>query len=275
MKHTEIRDILECRYQKIEIAFNKVMEGFGTDEIHLFRVEVKKLRAFLKLVRTIRDGTHAGKLPARLRKFYGAIGIVRNLQVQEQRILTESEAGCYVLPRQYLHLLEEKKTIDIAAAGGIASGKAPFRKGMDQVGAILPGKLNPKMIKRFVSSEISALERLLTPVYPDDESLHLVRKLIKDLQYTWTYIIEDLSITLSHGLPAGKDDIKRIAARLGDFQDISDGLELLNADNLIRVDNEEERSVLQHIGRKWREENENARPELYELLKKTCIQYRC
>lgn len=275
MKHTEIRDIIEGRYQKINMAFNKVMEAFGTDEIRLFRVEVKKLRAFLKLVRTMRDGSHAGRLPARLRKFYGAIGIVRNLQVQEQRILTEATAGSYALPSQYLHLLEEEKTTNVAVAAKIGSGKSPFRKGMDQVVAILPGKLHPRMIKQFVSSEISAMEQLLTPASPDDETLHLMRKLIKDLQYTWTYITKDPAVAISYGLPVAKDDFKRITARLGDFQDISDGLELLNADSLDRIDNEGERSVLQHIERKWREENENAKPDLYDLLKKNWLQYHC
>ena len=52
MKYDEIIDVLDKRFKKIKKHYNNVLEDFSPQEIHDFRLEVKRLRAFIRMVNT-------------------------------------------------------------------------------------------------------------------------------------------------------------------------------------------------------------------------------
>jgi CHAD domain-containing protein len=110
MKHREAVGIIETRFRKINVTLKRLISNFATEDIHQFRIEVKKLRAFLHAIKT------ELKLPRRLRKFYDSIGIVRNLELQQQRIakvVTETGGS---LPSKYLSTINAKATTNIEKA---------------------------------------------------------------------------------------------------------------------------------------------------------------
>lgn len=49
MKEKEIAEVVEGRFKTIKKLSHKIIKEFNADDIHDFRVEVKKLRAFLQL----------------------------------------------------------------------------------------------------------------------------------------------------------------------------------------------------------------------------------
>lgn len=53
MKHIKIKNIIKNVYARINLLLEQVILHFNEEEIHLFRVEVKKLRAFMRLVSTV------------------------------------------------------------------------------------------------------------------------------------------------------------------------------------------------------------------------------
>jgi hypothetical protein len=70
MKHLEIEAIVEKRLEKIDTAFNKARLQLNQDDIRAFRVKVKKLAAFLRLVNAAKAQAHPIKLPRKMLKVY-------------------------------------------------------------------------------------------------------------------------------------------------------------------------------------------------------------
>lgn len=110
MKHKEARDIIESRFKKINASFGAVVTDFATEDIHRFRVEIKKLRAFL----------HATKkgltLPKQLKKFYSLASVIRNLQMQQQRIVKAAAETEDPLPSNYLSIVDAESFANIEKA---------------------------------------------------------------------------------------------------------------------------------------------------------------
>ena len=51
----------------------------------------------------------------------------------------------------------------------------------------LPGNPGERTIKKFIQDKINELERFLKEL-PDDDVLHNIRKLLKDILYNWSFI---------------------------------------------------------------------------------------
>jgi CHAD domain-containing protein len=88
MVSQKIHLAIQRHYRRVKTLGKTVAETWAEEDIHQFRVEVKKLRAFLRLA----GSTHTGikpRLPRRLHTFYSMVGIVRCLQLQ--RILPDEE----------------------------------------------------------------------------------------------------------------------------------------------------------------------------------------
>ncbi|HEY2727342.1 MAG TPA: CHAD domain-containing protein, partial [Parafilimonas sp.] len=50
MKEKEIIEIIQDRFKIIDKLYRKIIDEFDADDIHDFRVAVKKLRAFLRFL---------------------------------------------------------------------------------------------------------------------------------------------------------------------------------------------------------------------------------
>src|SRR5580692_4119732 len=100
MTQQETIYIIKCRFEKIATSFDEAIAYLDAEDIHAFRAEVKKLRAFLQLAPS---GTKV-KMPGRLHLFYRMVGEIRNLQLQQQRI-RDAFLGQNCLPQTYLNLL--------------------------------------------------------------------------------------------------------------------------------------------------------------------------
>ena len=87
MNQEQIKHITNNHYRKLKKHIKKVSEDFNLEAIHQFRVEYKKLRAFLRMI--LQDHVTAGeiKISKKLKKGYNISGSIRDLQLQQQRIL--------------------------------------------------------------------------------------------------------------------------------------------------------------------------------------------
>ena len=107
MTQQETIHTIKSYFEKIQASFDVAIAYLDAEDIQAFRIEVKKLWAFLHLVS---NGAKV-KPPRRLHVFYRMVGVIRNLQLQEQRI-----RGAFLyqscIPQTYLNLL----AIETAAA---------------------------------------------------------------------------------------------------------------------------------------------------------------
>src|SRR6516162_822833 len=101
MKGKEINEIIEDKFKTLSKLSQKITRKF---DIHDFRVEVKKLRAFLRLL-DIKKRNDEPIIPKLLKTFYGYIGIIRNIQLYKHSLFKYITDHNIDKPEKYLTLL--------------------------------------------------------------------------------------------------------------------------------------------------------------------------
>jgi hypothetical protein len=268
MKRKETVNIIRRRFKKINTAFRSLPPHFNAQDIHVFRVEVKKLKAFLRFTGMEGNKSDKGsglKLPKKLRDFYKITGDLRNLQLQDQNIRKSFAAGDRKLPHQYLDLLSREVAGNIFLAELLVKNKKNFKKEQVRIIARLPTRTGKRSTEKFMRSKTEAVQDLLTLSSPTDESFHSVRKSFKDLLYTQSYTEDQYA--LQQPLPPAYSDIGSLADQLGDLQDLRIGVGLLQPAYTDKVIPEKERIDLLDLRGQWQEEKQRKELEIYALLK--------
>lgn len=268
MKHEEIRRIIKKRFEKLDFAFDNVRLHYSEDSIRVFRVKVKKLQACLNLIHSEKGDGQPIALPTKINKLYDAAGAIRSLQIQQQYIHKTLRDKHTVLPETYLNWLTSHITNLIEIAANQSHLKQPFEKAEHQVLKELPDRLTKKTIRKFTRSNLHTLGKLLAPVFPEDESFHAVRKLLKGLLYTWPYLENNVSLISSYSTLSSEQSITSFTVLLGNFHDISSALHLLHANCFNDQFSENEREILRDIEKIWRKDNETAREKINTRLQK-------
>jgi CHAD domain-containing protein len=263
MNRRATQHIINSRWKNIQYTFSRVKVGFSIEDIHAFRLEIKKMRAFLRLYGSAKGRP---KLAGHLHRFYSLLGVIRNLQLQQQRITEAWKGRKESLPRLYLTMLETEIVIKTAEAKSFAKDTLSIKKEKEKILAKMPGPINGKAIRGFVQTSAGKLENLWGWPYPlEDDTLHSIRKLLKDLFYNYAYIAKEAS-TLLPAAFREKVSIKNITDMLGDFQDMRMKLDLLQPDYLSTVNDERERTALEGLKKDWEEEKAKNKESIIQKL---------
>src|SRR6266436_3162758 len=83
------RQVISLRLHRLKRNYALIKRSKGMEDIHHFRVEIKKLRAFLRMLQTGRDAPI--KIPGSLKKIYHYAGLIRELQLHQQTIKTTGD----------------------------------------------------------------------------------------------------------------------------------------------------------------------------------------
>jgi CHAD domain-containing protein len=258
MKKRKTASVIRQRFDKINKTLAKITVDFGSKDIHDFRVEFKKIRAFLRLAAS--DRATGG----RLHHFYHIAGFIRNLQLQQQRIGEEWENKDHP-PQSYLDLLNEEKSARIELAKNYARKKLSIEKEQQRALTTTPPRLSKAASRRFSRSAAAHLEQLSGARPIADDSMHEIRKRLKDLSYNQPFINKEAALILPASLLT-REKLHIILDALGEFQDLRSGLALLQPYYLDRITDTQERAALEALKKKWEEEKERRKKDLYVLL---------
>jgi CHAD domain-containing protein len=245
MKEDAIIAILELRIKKIRKHFFKLQESLDPEELHDFRLEMKKLKAFLRLLNTGKPHGKKIRLSKEVKEYYSLTGNVRNLQLYEQRIQRLVEEHQLAKPVAYLALLEQE-TIKAIEQLKPAAEKISFQQLRKKVLEFVPSRLDASDCKYYLVLQQNALAALLLPVTNRDEALHEVRKIIKDIGYNRAYLSSYMSLILPAFL-IKKEQTDAIGEKLGAFHDLCVSLYLIQLPIALQVKGQEERAVLQEL----------------------------
>lgn len=178
MDHKTIRHIIHVFFRRLKKLNHQVKKRFAKKPIHLFRVQYKKLRAFLRLL-SLETGTPI-KLPRKLKKMYRLAGKIRDRQIQHKTFPVpgqdKKEKGWYPTPEEQKQFLSQSELSSIE--------KELIKK--------LPQSLSTETIKTFFKQKQETIHQLLQKKEKKDEDLHLVRKHLKDLIYIIQLFTEEL-----------------------------------------------------------------------------------
>jgi len=264
MRQKGISGTINKRMKRIDKLFRKIISGFDMESIHEFRTEIKKLRAFIRLLNVEINGGDRLKIPKNMKTFYGYAGTIRNLQLQLDNINPYEDDPGYHVAGTYIEYL--KKIIEKWKGNAIESmgPKDNFDRDKKKIKKRLPKKMRKRSGKTFLKSKVKELGFLINNL-PDDEVLHSIRKLLKDLLYNWAFIKH-----FSTHLPpdfSEEEKIKSFTELLGIFLDKCISINLLET---YCRDCEEnglftgtEIRELQEIEGKWKTEKQQLNQVIY------------
>lgn len=238
MKKDSIKTNVADYFKQSASLSKKTVKEFGEDEIHDFRVQIKKMRAYLRLLNTEFGEPPVLKMPKSIKRFYHDAGDVRNLQVQMEQIRNHCKKK---LPAGYLDLLQKeldegKQKMDSNLP---SSSRLNYEK--KKIIHALPHKLTRKNIEDFTLQKKGAMLNILNEE-KTDERLHELRKMLKDLMYNEKLIKKVVNLD---AFPLTRD-IKALTQLLGDHQDLYMQLQFLQPAYLDKLDNPEKQE-LQHL----------------------------
>lgn len=242
---------------RLNVLARNIAAHFDEEDIHAFRILVKKLRAFIRL---ISPATEQRRLPGRLRAFYHAVGTIRNLQLQHDSLQKVTDDGHKRSIEPLLQRLDE----DLATAKKsipplLLRGKHPFGNLAAKLTAGLPARLGQEHRHRFLMSHLRFIDPATFPQLPDDERLHTLRKSIKDLLYTWPQL-GNHDRKLAAAPIGGYKAMKKAGRLLGDYLDLRLKLRLLiGHDAAIH-------GFFAHLRDNWAEEKTNLRRQIDQSL---------
>jgi CHAD domain-containing protein len=261
MKEREIVETIEESFKTLDKLCHKILKEFDADDIHDFRVEVKKLRAFLRLL-DIKKEEDGSVIPKLLKTFYGHVGVIRNIQLSEQSLSKYITAHPGKNPEEYLKLLHDEKNYWEKEADKLMEDNN-FHNVKKEIIKKLPESLDKSSIEKFVHHKLTDLKKYLKDLSGDD-ALHSIRKGLKDLLYTWDYIKNhaDLPKAIS-----GKEKLlKSFTITLGNFIDESMRLEFLQPLYLDKIKDDDEKSLLQKVEKEWGQEKRAHKRKLRRSL---------
>lgn len=264
MKHNEIKHVLASRFKKINDCLNKIIKHFNSEEIHDFRVELKKVRAFMRLAATRLPGPEELKIPYHLKSMYRYAGIIRNLQLQEQRIfefIREKEVN---QPDRYLRILSDQKDESKQKILDIYNHMA-LKTEEEMIIRTLRIRLENTTIENYTWNRTEELKNLIPFHEYADEELHQARKILKDLLYTLPYTGDYFFSFFNGGLQT-KEEIESLTDLLGEFQDACTSLQLLQPDYTKDLNDPAEIGLLQTIREEWERKKSEQKAAVCEKL---------
>lgn len=216
MKRRELEKVVEKHLKHIEKHSGKIPGSFVEEDIHELRVEYKKLRAFIRLVKLDKDAGDL-KLPGKLKSLYHAAGKVRDLDLFIKQVLSPAQEDNQALPHYTKHLNHELFAAKVALVSEIE--KAGFDKINKSLLDELPSSLKDDTVKKFVHRKVAAIRLILLAVETEKE-LHTIRKQLKDIIYNIKIFQSDWGIPFPIIAWKSEKQLNDMATRLGDFNDL-------------------------------------------------------
>lgn len=243
MKAKEIKKIISGRFKELNKSCDKVRKKFAAKDIHKFRTDVKKLRAFIRLISFSPDKPVKKPLPKELRKLYGITGEIRDSQLQLERIKNTHQNNVEL--KEYADLLNSiirnnRKKLKKKLSGNLlaASEKKIIKR--------LPEAFDMKRIVDFAQDKINKMEVLRQTRNNEDDDIHSIRKNLKDVMYAVQMIDDSLKPSFPTVF-SGADDknkMEQLSDQLGLFTDMSAALSYTEPGYIKKVNADEKKQLL-------------------------------
>lgn len=269
MKGNKIINLFNDSLKKTSRHYHNLLEDFELEEIHDFRLQIKKLRALVRLVNTEVIKEKSIKIDKKMKRFYHITGNIRNRQLHKQGIIQWCMALSCGVPETYLQLLNEEETGDKKRAR-IEAEEISFARFKKTLLKSIPEEVATACLQYFTIKKRNELLALLSLSSYDDKIMHDIRKILKDILYNWNYLTPYLASVLPQYFLV-KENLESLAVKLGDFHDLCVALFFLEPGYIDQVKSESEKDNLTVIKRRIEWEKYNTKEQisvLFQVLKK-------
>jgi CHAD domain-containing protein len=266
MTKKQVKHIINDHYRKLKKQLNHIIPGFDPETIHQFRVEYKKLRAFLRMISRQNENGRKIKFSKNLKKAYKISRTIRDLQLQQQRILETTNPGL-TKPKVYLMLLQ-KEIKKLKPEFSEIISEEPVTESKKKTNAAMPDKFTVLDFKLFIQEKWDAVNSIIVSGHLSDERIHAIRKELKDLFYNLKIFdgIEQDIASISNWKENTEPYIDQLQLDLGNFQDKCMAINLVKLyypDSLSAGTRKE----LEQLKKKWENEKLRQKRLLVKKLK--------
>jgi CHAD domain-containing protein len=245
MNRKQIENIIRLFFLRLKKLYSQVEKNPDTASIKPFRIQIKKIRAFLRLLR-LEPASHGElRLPKPLKKRYQSGGDLQDIGILEIRI---EKAKATHPGNQYdtSHLFDD-------ARKKYAKIKRTFLSDEEYSGSEsgilkeIPSKCSISTVKRFLREKINSILYIVEGGNLTDKKLHKMRKILKDILYTLKLYREDLRKPLGFAFwsPRERDMAVRTEEWLGAYNDNRNSIKLLSLKRIRKMKKKEMELLLE------------------------------
>ncbi len=263
MDTRQIKHIISPLLKKSENDLARIAAAFDPELIHRFRVSYKKLRAFLKLLPQQNTRT-AIKIPVPLKRINSLLGRLRNIQLQQQRIMSAPQAEKY---QGYLDVLQlQVQQLQTSLQKQVTKKLAARSK--KQLLVAVHSTTGRARFSKMAKKNYAAVTALLLAAPHSDANIHRIRKLLKDVLYNCTTCVAFKKHLPPVAAWKGKDvqQLDALLNRLGNFQDCCIAIALLDKRRLGKL-SKKEQGALNVLKKEWQAAKRILKKELLTVLK--------
>ncbi len=266
LHHEELLSVTEERFQKMTARLKAVAETFQEEDIHDFRIEIKKLKALLRLFREKAKHPSDLKFPKFLDKIYRLLGSMREMQLQQNKLGKAVNNQNSLLSSTFSVLDEEINAVKEKIIQLLKNEKS-MEKAKDKFLKFIPEKLTRKTVDRYFVNNMKKLKRILSMKRLSIEPLHQMRKILKDLQYNRFYRQEnETQEPETATLPL--DEIHYTTTIIGDLHDAYAATALMEKELHTNSIQKDEKTLLLQVRLLWKKERSDLRKPVDEELNK-------
>jgi CHAD domain-containing protein len=211
MKQAHIRDIIDQRVDAIGTHMEKVDGDLDKEVIHEMRVEIKTLRAFMRLLASRDDKRY--NLPRKFQRLYDIAGSIRQAQLESDHLLEMD-----------LRLPGYNDALQLLIDKGERQWKKRYKEPIisslnDKLTEAKYDPLKAKHVEAFVEEQLHAVHEICVMQVVTDDTLHSVRKLIKDILYALKVVKKETNggSDAINAVPVKK--LAHFADMIGDYND--------------------------------------------------------
>jgi len=243
-------------------AFLKSKKKPSLKIIHVLRLEVKHLEAFLELLTIQKNAGARSEIPDRLEKLYHEAGRVRKFELEMRAIQSITNNKKLSKPNLFLkHLTSSKKK----ASKKLHKKRKEYPSFKLRDFVKHPGvRLSSHIWQQFLAVRASSiLDLLAKDIISDIRSLHQLRKILKSILYVLP-LGKNGEKPLRGFLKTHKKFIKSVQSKIGTLHDSNSFVTSLEKKyNIIHAS--EERALIK-VKRKWQNDMKTMKESLQALL---------
>jgi CHAD domain-containing protein len=264
MNGKEIKEKSKKHFKKTGKYLERVIPVYDAEDLHHFRAEYKKLRAFLRILSNGKADKKI-KLTKKVKKLYHVAGSLRDIQLQTARVNEQTDKGLEK-PIQYLKFLNQEKQKLKLSFAELNSGN-PVSHNQKISEKKLPCKFTFPDFKKFIRKKKQSLVLITKTGVYNDATLHETRKIIKDIFYNAGLFQTPGAIRLFSDTLRGNDEkyLPKLLEELGEYHDKAVSIELLKPEWLNAV-NSTNRQSLHLIKEIWVDEKNRLKEPLIKKI---------
>lgn len=212
MKDEKIKAIIKEKVNQITEYSEKINRDFDKDTIHNFRVVVKSLRSFLRLLR-LHTSESKLKLPGKFKRLYHITGAIRDAQLELEKIIKNKLPLPAYTEKLYLVIRTQKNEWKKNYSKNI------LRKLHARLSGIKYDALHPTVLEEFINTRLMGIDKLSKCKLPTDNQVHSVRKHVKDILYTAKIADKEWKAAHKQVKDLPLKQLDDIADKIGDYHD--------------------------------------------------------